>query len=402
MKQKQQKQITSWRPRGFIQWLLTILAVIAFSFSGILAYYIWNPTNFSNTMSFLAMIILSAPMLLLIFMLFVIILLVLALWRKALIARALLIPLVLLLLFLNVKPIVKMSNYVKSENVSVSLSSHFLNNTKISSKFTQDVVYGKTADGVELKLDIWPAHEDSKTTRNPAVIFTHGGGWVTGDKKMAPHWNQWLNELGYTVFDIQYRLPPHAGWKDEVGDVKSAIGWVVEHADTYKVDPKKINLMGQSAGGNLSMLAGYSMGDTKLPPSTNVPSVPINSVINLYGPADMTEFYKDNPSTDYVQDVMKQYIGGTPSEFPDRYKILSPISYIKKNNPPTITFLGTGDRIVPEEQVKILDRKLKKNNVPHELYILPGADHSFEGTPNSLGTQFAFEKVKVFLQKYNK
>ncbi|HEE9035509.1 TPA: prolyl oligopeptidase family serine peptidase, partial [Bacillus cereus] len=105
---------------------------------------------------------------------------------------------------------------------------------------------------------------------------------------------------------------------------------------------------------------------------------------------------------DYMQDVMEKYIGGTPSQFPDRYKILSPISYIQEKTPPTITLLGTSDRIVPEEQAEILDRKLKENNVSHELYLLPRADHVFDGAPDSLSTQFAYEKVKAFLQKYNK
>lgn len=56
---------------------------------------------------------------------------------------------------------------------------------------------------------------------------------------------------------------------------------------------------------NLARIASYSMGDTKLPPLTNVPSVKINSVINLYGPSDMKKLYKNTPSPDYVQDVMK-------------------------------------------------------------------------------------------------
>ncbi|MET7018876.1 alpha/beta hydrolase [Bacillus mycoides] len=402
MKKKHQEQPTSWRPRGFIQWLLTILAVIAFPIISIMTYYIWNPGGFPNIMSALGAGALIIPTLLLGITVAIIILLVLAVWRKALLARAILIPLVLLLSFLTVEPIIKMLNYAKNENVSVSLSSHFFGKTEITSKFTQDVVYETTPDGVELKLDVWRAHGDSKQSLHPAIVKVHGGGWVEGDKENAPHWNQWLSELGYTVFDIQYRMPPHAGWKDEVADVKSAIGWVAEHADAYNIDPEKINVMGQSAGGNLAMLAAYSMGDTKLPPSTNVPSVTINSVINIYGLSDMEGIYKNSPSPDYMQDVMKKYIGGTPSQFPDRYKILSPISYIQEKTPPTITLLGTSDRIVPEEQAEIFDRKLKENNVSHELYLLPRADHVFDGAPDSLSTQFAYEKVKAFLQKYNK
>lgn len=407
MKKKQQKQSTSWRPRGFIQWFLTVLTVLALAFIGSLAYYIWNPSDFnvtlriSNIMSLLAMLALQMPMFLVILTLFIIVLLLLAVWKKALIARALLIPQLLLVLFLIIEPITQTLNYAKNENVSVSLSSHFFGKTEITSKVTQDVVYGTTSDGVELKLDVWPAHGDSKKSLHPAVIMLHGGGWVEGDKGGSPHWYQRLSELGYTVFDVQYRMPPHAGWKDEVGDVKSAIGWVVEHADTYKIDPKKINVMGQSAGGNLAMLAAYSMGDEQLPPSTSVSPVPINSVINIYGPSDMTEFYKNKRSPDYAEDVLKKYIKGTPAQFPDRYKILSPISYINENTPPTISFYGTSDRVVPDEQGEILDRKLRENSVSHEFYLLPGADHVFDVKSGSLNTQFAFEKVKAFLQKHN-
>ena len=65
-------------------------------------------------------------------------------------------------------------------------------------------------------------------------------------------------------------------------------------------------------------------------------------------------------------------------------------------------FLGTGDRIVPVEQANVLDEKLTTSGVAHELYLLPEVDHGFDANPGSLSTQFAKEKVKVFLQKYNK
>ncbi len=52
MKQEQQKQSTSWRPKGFIQWLLTILTVITFSFISIQTYYIWEPSDLSGNAIF--------------------------------------------------------------------------------------------------------------------------------------------------------------------------------------------------------------------------------------------------------------------------------------------------------------------------------------------------------------
>jgi len=41
---------------------------------------------------------------------------------------------------------------------------------------------------------------------------------------MIPGWNRWLNELGYGVFDMEYRMPSPVRWLDEIGDVKSALG----------------------------------------------------------------------------------------------------------------------------------------------------------------------------------
>ncbi|MBJ8112436.1 alpha/beta hydrolase [Bacillus cereus group sp. N6] len=396
----------TWRPRGYLQWLLTILSVIVCIFSIILAYYLFNPSNVDKIMSQLAMLSSIRPLfnptnILVDTTLIIIVLLALSFWKRALIARTILIPILVLQIFLIVQPISSMKNYAKNENVPVSLSSHFFYKKNISTKPSVDVVYGKTKDGLELKLDVWPAKTKSDDVLTPAIVQIHGGGWVGGDKGQVIDWNQWMNDQGYTVFDVRYRMPPEANWKDEVGDVKSAIGWVVEHADTYKIDPKKINLMGQSAGGNLAMLAAYSMGDKHLPPTTNVPDVPINGVINLYGPSDMTKIYQNNPSPGYVQEVMKEYKGGTPSEYPERYKTLSPISHIQEKTPPTITFLGSGDRIVPVEQATILDEKLAKSGVEHEFYLFPKIDHGYDANPGSLSVQFAKEKVKAFLQKYN-
>lgn len=395
-------QTTNWRPRGFVQWLLTILSVIVGCFIIIVAYYMFNPSNVDNTMSSLAWAASIMPIILVFTAIIIIILLALSFWKRTLIARTIFIPILLLVIFLIVQPVTKMNSYAKGENVSVSLSSHFFYKQEITTKPSVDVVYGKTTDGIELKLDVWPAKKKSEDVLTPVIVQVHGGGWVSGDKGQVQDWNQWMNDQGYTVFDVQYRMPPEASWKDEVGDVKSALGWIVQNADTYKIDPNRIILMGESAGGNLAMLTAYSMGDKHLLPSTDVPDVPIKAVINMYGPSDMALFYKNNPSMSYVQDVMNKYIGGSPSEYPERYKLLSPISYIQENTPPTITFLGTGDRIVPVEQANVLDENLTKSGVAHELYLLPKVDHGYDVNPGSLGTQFAKEKVKAFLQKYNK
>lgn len=163
------------------------------------------------------------------------------------------------------------------------------------------VVYTTTSDGTELSLDVWPA------TRNDDDLLSCTSTVVRGPR--------------FQVFDIDYRLAPNESWTDEVGDVKCALGWIVDNADPYDVDTSRISILGNSAGGNPAMVAAYSAGDRALPPSCDVPAVEITSVVNIYGPPHMADLYENGGSPGTVQPAMRDYVGGTPEEFPDRYSI---------------------------------------------------------------------------------
>ena len=97
---------------------------------------------------------------------------------------------------------------------------------------------------------------------------------------------------------------------------------------------------------------------------------------------------------------MDAYIGGSPSEFPDRYKILSPVSHINAQTPPTITLQGETDRIVPVEQTIILAKALAAAGIDHETYLFPWANHGFDVNWGRIATQVARAKVAAFLQKH--
>jgi dipeptidyl aminopeptidase/acylaminoacyl peptidase len=137
-----------------------------------------------------------------------------------------------------------------------------------------------------------------------------------------------------------------------------------------------------------------------LPPSTNVAPVAIRSVINLYGPSEMAMLYRSSPTRDFVQTSDKRYIGGTPEEFPERYRVLSPLYHINVQTPPTITFQGTTDRVVPLDQASTLDQALSKAGIAHETFLLPGNDHAFDINWGGFGTQIARAKIEDFLQRH--
>ena len=110
----------------------------------------------------------------------------------------------------------------------------------------------------------------------PAVILVHSGGWTPGSKTanfVLPLFEP-LTRTGYTWFTIDYRLAPQHPYPAAVEDVESVIVFVKKHAREYKVNPKRIALMGEPAGGHLVNL----VREHNKPPSN------VAAVVSFYGP----------------------------------------------------------------------------------------------------------------------
>jgi acetyl esterase/lipase len=390
-----------WKPRGAGAWTLTCVGCALALLALVTLYYMLHPVAFDGAgrLGFLAMLL--APQLLVATLLSV--LLGRRAWRRravfAILAFALVVPLTALMAFW---PSLAEFEQARQYDVPVSIAAALIPRLNRGGPDTErTIVYGTAEDGSKLLLDAWPAPTvPPPHHRRPVIIKIHGGGWTHGSRGELKDWNRLFNRLGYDVFDIDYRMPPTASWRSEVGDVKCAIGWVVANASRYRIDTRRITLMGDSAGANLALLAAYSMGDPNLPPSCHPTQVKIRSVINIYGPTDMAQLYRTSGSPSFVPPMMEDYIGGPPAAFPDRYRMLSPVSYVNADAVPTLTVQGEADRVVPAEQALILDKALGDAGVYHETYLIAWGDHGFDANWGSFATQMARAKVKLFLEHH--
>ncbi len=111
-----------------------------------------------------------------------------------------------------------------------------------------------TIGGVSLELDAFVPAGDGPF---PTCILVHGGGFTKGTKQsfITPIFEP-LSKAGFVWFTIDYRLAPDHRWPACADDVQTAIRWVKAHAKEYKVDPQRIALIGESAGGHLVSYAG--------------------------------------------------------------------------------------------------------------------------------------------------
>ena len=136
---------------------------------------------------------------------------------------------------------------------------------------------------------------------HPFVVAVHGGSWRRGDKGELPHFSRRLAAAGYTVVDVRYGLAPAEPFPRGIADVKCLLGRVRERAAELGVDPARAALFGRSAGGEVALVAAYSAGDPRIPPSCPVADEPVRAVVALYAPGDMV-WGHDNPM---VPDVIQ-------------------------------------------------------------------------------------------------
>jgi len=101
----------------------------------------------------------------------------------------------------------------------------------------------------------------------------------------------------------------------------------------------------------------------------------VQVIVNVFGPTDMAFCYERSS----VAWIFRLFMGGTPSEAAERYKAASPLTYVSKDDPPVLTLHGDKDALVPVEQAKVLDERMKAAGANHRLMVFEGQGHGFGG-----------------------
>jgi acetyl esterase len=226
----------------------------------------------------------------------------------------------------------------------------------------QDIQYAKV-DGLSLQMD---ASLPRGKTNSPAVIIVHGGGWVGGSRRatVAPLF-QPLTDAGFAWFSISYRFATSAiQFGVAIDDVQSAIRFIKSHAAEYRIDPSRLALIGESAGGQLASMAIFRGG----------PDVAVKAIVALYMPSDLVSLAK---TSDYVPSSIRNQVRGTTWEglVLAGLSQLSPINNVHGNMPPFLLIHGTSDTLVPFSQSVDMCQRMKAKGGSCELFPLQGGGH---------------------------
>jgi acetyl esterase/lipase len=250
----------------------------------------------------------------------------------------------------------------------------------------------KNVNGKSLELDLYRLKDAPADA--PLLVFIHGGGWKSGDRTDYKMYLIAFAKKGYVTATVSYRLLRVAPYPACVEDISDAVQWFYANSEKYGYDPDRIALIGGSAGAHLSMLAGYGwqnvnyLSDSIIKSGTHK----IKAIVDIYGPADLTTAYAQ------TQPLVTGFIAHSYEERPDLYSEASPVSYLDKDDPPTLILHGTSDELVPISQSDTLKARLDRLGVPCVYYKFPLWPHTMDIIERV--NLFCQLKMEEFFKKY--
>ncbi len=279
-----------------------------------------------------------------------------------------------------------------------------------------DLVYASIEGFRPLTLDVYQLPPKAKEIPRPAILFVHGGGWMTGDSRHLGGFDDFpamlasLAAKGYVVASVNYRLAGEAHFPAAVQDVKSAIRWLRGHAADYDIDTTRMMVWGAEAGGQIAALVGTSCGVATLEPAADAKSKApmasdcVQGVIDWYGPTDFASWDADAGRTTESGTAthLSDYLGCELADCaPGVVHAASPLSYIESMSPPFLIQQGAADTLVPPAQSQKMYDALKIQHAQSDLLIYPdvGQDFARGGAPDPAANAKAIADMEDFIAR---
>ena len=206
--------------------------------------------------------------------------------------------------------------------------------------------------------------------RNGAAVVVCPGGGYSGlaMNHEGVQIADWLNGQGITAVVLKYRLGPKYTHPVELGDAQRAIRYVRANANKLKIDPKRMGILGFSAGGHLASTAGthFDSGDKGAKDPIDQMSCRPDFMVLLYPVITFSGPYAHSGSRNNL-------LGKSPDA--KLVDLLSNEKQVTKDTPPTFLVHTSEDSGVRPENSVLFYLALKTNNVPVELHIYEKGRH---------------------------
>ena len=213
------------------------------------------------------------------------------------------------------------------------------------------------------------------TANGTAVVIFPGGGYQhLSMQKEGSDVANWLAGAGVTTFVVRYRLGPKYRHPTMLGDAQRAIRTVRARAAEWNVDPRRLGVIGFSAGGHLASTAGthFDAGNASSADAIERVSSRPDFLLLIYPVITMRDSVTHGGSR-------LNLLGREPA--PELVRLLSNEMQVTRETPPTFLVHSTDDRTVPVQNSLLFYDALKRNGVQAEMHVFEYGGHGFGLAP---------------------
>ncbi len=231
----------------------------------------------------------------------------------------------------------------------------------------------KQAGGYDLTLDLYPSGNRFPAAPLPAIVFIHGGGWNSGSTDHFAAHCRYFASRGMAAVNVSYRLTqgtfpdrPGVTLFEAIADVQDAVKWLRANAARLGIDPQRLVMAGDSAGGHLAAAAGIlpdprtGQVDPAAVPDAMVLCNPVLDLVALAWTAN-TPGIRERPEAERAEAA----------------RLASPLLNLRPGLPPTLILHGTADTCVPVEQARRFHEAMVGLGNRCEAVIYEGVAHAF-------------------------
>ncbi len=250
-------------------------------------------------------------------------------------------------------------------------------------------------------------HSDSlqKKTKLPVIVWTHGGGLISGDKSQIGNYCKILAGKGYLAISIDYTIAPEGKYPVPIQQLNNALRFITSNADSLHADTSFIVLAGDSGGSMISAAAANVITSpeyasmTKINPGLNAGQ--LKGLILYCGIYEVHNLKTEGSFGSFLKTVMWSYFGVKDITNDQYAKTASVTNHLTNSFPPSFISAGNHDPLL--EQSKVLASKLNALNVPLDTLFYPGnytpaLEHEYQFTLDKSGNE-ALERSVIFLNK---
>jgi acetyl esterase/lipase len=301
----------------------------------------------------------------------------------------------------SIIPLIALMRTASRHGAQISWLDHLHVTARFASTPPDSTLLYATVGGKNLYADVYLPSATSAAKSAPVLVM-HGGGYISGHRSMMRVWDRWFTARGYTVFDIDYRLAPPPTWNQAAQDAACAMVWIAANAERFHVDANRMLVAGQSAGAGLALQLAYGIGDGTVKSSCGGEPPQPKAVFALYPPDDFALGWnmKTRIGLSTARKFLTAYVGGSPEEFPERYRAISAVYHVRPGLPPMLIAAGKPDHLVPfAGHVELIDQ-LNRDGVLNAFLTIPYSEHAYDILWGSLGGQITRQVPEDFLQEH--